>query len=752
MLPDMSKLCMASTPTDMKRAPNFGPGGWAQHPSKLPPRPEDLFDEWGRARRAGYGDWVDPQGRHSRQWYKPGVYHPWKIPGPNNRPFFDPNDVDMRRDPDVNRFRQTELAREQANRQAIYDRQLYCFNEGDKMLKAADRMGNGRWNEEYSKFWIARYAKDRVAQKDKDRIRDVTDKGWNNLRSKTPPPRKRVERSDGTHEYVVDEGRLRTKGTATDTSTLNDAEYANWRRGEEARIRRGWNITESQRRNPMAIPPASKSVDHMSPLAPERMFNYHTRQDLYYEVSAYSLYVLRVDVPGNWPDKNAQQRAAETERARVAEVARAAQEAADLAAREAQEAVDRAAREAADKAEAERQAKLTADAVALKEQMAAAVAAARAEYVGTPPSDDGMVLNDGFEVVPLHDTFASVFYQSICLLRHHYGRKPIEGGRKPHQIDVLRETAMRWINSTNVADYGNARRAEMLYSDETTFKQRLRGELQDEYGCGMLRAFEMLNKWRQRSKKWAAFTDWDMPLRGLPPPANANEQEMVAFISQGLLYSYFNSQNAYNRWPTMLDVEALAWSLPERVPIWLYMNNQVESPPGSDSWEFPRDAQGRVVPNWNAYEPQVVIGPPLQPGEEPYRLLWSGDDTMRFRPLIPRGESAATAPRNAVEYFLHTGGNSSGEFAPTTRDDRTRADVDQGLYAAEADPWSDMYTLGPTELPATVAAKKAVADAAAAAKAEAERVAAEAAEARRIAEAQNDPSSDDGGLYGGGGF
>ena len=67
---------------------------------------------------------------------------------------------------------------------------------------------------------------------------------------------------------------------------------------------------------------------------------------------------------------------------------------------------------------------------------------------------------------------------------------------------------------------------------------------------------------------------------------------------------------------TFYELEALAWSLPEKVPIVIY---------------YRRD--GKV-------QPPRAFGPvPLDPAKtdaRPYELLWSGNDLMLFNPIVPR--------------------------------------------------------------------------------------------------------------------
>jgi hypothetical protein len=80
-------------------------------------------------------------------------------------------------------------------------------------------------------------------------------------------------------------------------------------------------------------------------------------------------------------------------------------------------------------------------------------------------------------------------------------------------------------------------------------------------------------------------------------------------------HAWFCEQAASEQsFATFYELEALAWALPERVPIVVYHRRG-----------------GKV-------QPPIVLGPVLhrEADREPYELMWCGDDAMLFLPIVPR--------------------------------------------------------------------------------------------------------------------
>lgn len=72
---------------------------------------------------------------------------------------------------------------------------------------------------------------------------------------------------------------------------------------------------------------------------------------------------------------------------------------------------------------------------------------------------------------------------------------------------------------------------------------------------------------------------------------------------------FVKSQNEVRKHPTLYEVDAAAWALPERTPILLYY----------------QDKQKKIK--------HLLLGPP-RCDVEPYRFMWSGNDDMRFWPVV----------------------------------------------------------------------------------------------------------------------
>ena len=109
--------------------------------------------------------------------------------------------------------------------------------------------------------------------------------------------------------------------------------------------------------------------------------------------------------------------------------------------------------------------------------------------------------------------------------------------------------------------------------------------------------------------------------RSILTPEEAKELEVPDDKEYGgreaLFHECFCKQAALpETFATFYELEALAWTLPEKVPIVVYYRQNGKS------------------------QPPIVLGPvPLDASKtdaRPYELLWSGNDMMLFNPIVPR--------------------------------------------------------------------------------------------------------------------
>jgi len=123
----------------------------------------------------------------------------------------------------------------------------------------------------------------------------------------------------------------------------------------------------------------------------------------------------------------------------------------------------------------------------------------------------------------------------------------------------------------------------------------------------------------------------------------------------------------------------MAWSLPEQIPIYLY---------SVDGDEVERVSPTQYVQNWNESSGWITkIGPPLREGVLPYRLLWSAEQTMRFRPLVDRGTSEASSLVPAAMRAARS--DACSGVTPWTQNDRRKEDIDASYY--NVDPWNGLH-------------------------------------------------------------
>lgn len=154
-------------------------------------------------------------------------------------------------------------------------------------------------------------------------------------------------------------------------------------------------------------------------------------------------------------------------------------------------------------------------------------------------------------------------------------------------------------------DIGTERRAELLPLYPRTkpkFVRDLYGEEpHDEHSFGMERAFCLLNEERRRHRK--ADIGWDENKPVSTPVRMWGED--------GLVHWFCNQARLSTNPATLLEVEALAYCLPERRPIHVHYKRK------------------GVVHT-------LKFGHALDMAKPPFHLVWSGDHIMRFQPAVPQ--------------------------------------------------------------------------------------------------------------------
>ena len=579
---------------------------------------------------------------------------------PYGRPNYAPNPYMQQWYPGVEEARRKKFAEDEASAKKQLDITLRVRRKVEQMLDQEAKVGRYYHGERLVEIWRGQYKADREIRRAVNDAYNLGDKmakyrsnEYDIYRNPTPPQRRKepytiqLSRPPGSDPTAPPPTAEVYRWVPIPGTVMDDAEYVNYRRGyEEDRLRAERNRV-LKRDRPGAIPNASKRVDRMSPLAPPDNYDYRSMPEYYYEYDG-SQYIMRMDVPGNFPDLVAKRLAEEAERARLAE---------EKAAREAAEAEEarRAAAELAAQQEAERQ-RLEAERIEREKREAEEAAAAQAEADARREAqmeadrkrlrgDDavGDIVNDEWVALPLPWGNADGFYHSMALLRALAEKDAIPGTpQNMSQRAKMREVATGWLNIGVAKPAANAgalpgtaerRRYEMLLEDDR-LRNHLRGlpiegesELSQMYRFGMPRALRKLNEARQKTGM-AAWDDWGVPLLG-PPPVNQSADAKRESKRRSLLVRLLANQRLdVSAWPTMYEVEALAWVLNEG-PILLYGNDPTPQ------------ADGSYTQNWKRLDP-VGIGPGSGPmravGSFAYRLLWSRDNAMRFRPVVHRDD------------------------------------------------------------------------------------------------------------------
>lgn len=219
----------------------------------------------------------------------------------------------------------------------------------------------------------------------------------------------------------------------------------------------------------------------------------------------------------------------------------------------------------------------------------------------TPPptatsSSSAVATMDPRTVLALYNNRADGFYVSIYILRQ------LTSPSTRETVQSLRLRALEWIKDTNGPEnfrlFHNADNNPFLHFLQANVPRTL-GSQFSHYVFGMPRAAIQMQTGLGLNRP---FTSW--------------HNGTTHVISK-----YCESQGLESAWPTMYDVEALAWALD--IEIHLYFN--------SNKYDI---AQGVYIQDWNSTDENFIqIGPTK--AQIPYKLLWSADHQMRFRPLIP---------------------------------------------------------------------------------------------------------------------
>ena len=532
------------------------------------------------------------------------------------------------------------------------------------------------------KFWVEAYAQDRkrrseIQKKGMDKMESnlVYDK----FRPSTPPRRERKKDpntgSDVLPYQLVD---------VEPRTELNDAEYANFRRGYEVQIvrmenrRRSLLQKESQKRPMTDVAMHSKKVDALKPGNEwKEKLDFENHLDYYHEVIPSDLYVLRVDVDANYPTDEdvdvVSMFGSDSDNESdldFNDLLRKGAEMEDQREREKQEVRERRAamnsvdndsdndsnsdfddmlREGAEmEKQRERQMQEERDRLQDEERQQQQREERRQdarrqvlinENRGMPMMGD--TLNDSHKVVPLPDKRADSLYASISILRTLRGNSVpllndgMIGAEALPMEDRLRLIAVNWMNDSSAKDDSTTRQHQLFIGSATSqfvnFLQskklkaldQVYGPKLHDYMYGMPRAKLQLELYRrQLPLKLGEFTSW-----------STNPYMKALGEPDSLMSQFCNSQAKQNAWPTLYEVEALAWALPEQADIHLYFND--------NEWQNDDNGKGSYVQDWNKNPNVIKLGPNAlvtQPRAtappDPYRLLWSADHHMKFRPLV----------------------------------------------------------------------------------------------------------------------
>lgn len=268
----------------------------------------------------------------------------------------------------------------------------------------------------------------------------------------------------------------------------------------------------------------------------------------------------------------------------------------------------------------------------------------------------GDVLNNSHTVLSLYPNHADGFYTSMCILMKLRSKTVLVNGNEedPNALGLrLAALGQLRMNLTQVmGTMGTDRKVASMFANflNGRFPIGMTTESNDaDYAFGMVRAMIMINKVRMENQQ-GEFVSWST---GITETALG---EQVSLLDQ-----FLNVQANEKSWPTMYEVEALASVL--NIDIHLYFT----------SGNFAGDLYAL---DWNLINNPVKLGSGSGLNE-PYRLLWSADHQMKFRPLIPVG----IASRQPID--------CKSENLQEDRDDRQQSSLPPLYYTDNV--WNSNY-------------------------------------------------------------
>lgn len=529
---------------------------------------------------------------------------------------------------------------------------LETLRRGETILRSRDTT---LYEQDLVDFWVEHYDKDRSRRKlwNRNLLSDRAkrqDPFIDNLRPPTPDP---------PEEYAADE-------------KLKKGWYANYRRGYEFTLEQA-NIKLKKRLTAMpmvegvaALTPKKiiAVVDKVKPgLEWENERDYAQLKDYYFQVrpgesqeTNLDIYVLRVDVPDNYPSPETLEKENKSYKVFMN----------DSDYEEEYEADEQAARderaEQVKQAEEVERTRRVEEALRLKEQ-AQTRQEIRNNYIGS--KQNGFILNDSHNVLKLNDDHSDSLYVSICILRTMQGRS------SQNTSSFLRKLAIDWIQ-----DSAGKMQNELFYSPTAPFPNFFFGQVP----IGIKENNPSLWKYVFGMKRANL-----QAINGL-----GNTSTSVLGTSQAdVVKTYCQSQRRDYSWATMYDAEALAYALPEEREIHLYTNNNIINKDAID----PADV---YLQDWNTIDERDVIrlGRRDAAGSSsgnirgsPYRLLWSADHQMRFRPLIEKGDGPNDNILLTAENLRDT--TCKNPDLDFNRDDRAAEQLPANYYST--DYWCGRY-------------------------------------------------------------
>lgn len=135
------------------------------------------------------------------------------------------------------------------------------------------------------------------------------------------------------------------------------------------------------------------------------------------------------------------------------------------------------------------------------------------------------------------------------------------------------------------------------------------------YEIGMRRALRAMQEKRSELRRPYLRYQSD-PTKYYPEHRPAHKRPDTAEYGQRMreyLATFVQSQQGIHQHPTLYEIDAAAWALPERTPIMLYY----------------QDKHKKIK--------HLLFGPPRL-DVEPYRFMWSGNDEMRFWPVVKENQ------------------------------------------------------------------------------------------------------------------